>query len=183
MNFQLFIHLAMLVPLSIQNIVQTVLRKYSTLVFISNEVAYRQVELFEAVGHVCLFRLQQPRLGRAAPSQLRFPSSLLPVSSGHFAVAVKVRNSSLAEFDDRNFEKILKMFARIIATNCSRNVLAQYQRPLASSIWATQVIKLNFVDIFWCFTTILIFCNPLRLTELIFRLHVSICSFSCQVYQ
>jgi F-type H+-transporting ATPase subunit c len=30
------------------------------------------------------------------------------------------------------------MFAQIIATNCSKNVLAQYQRPLASSIWATQ---------------------------------------------
>ena len=30
------------------------------------------------------------------------------------------------------------MFARIIATNCSRNVLAVYQRPLASSVWATQ---------------------------------------------
>ena len=33
-----------------------------------------------------------------------------------------------------------KMFARIIATNCSRNVLAQYQRSLASSVLATQVI-------------------------------------------
>ena len=30
------------------------------------------------------------------------------------------------------------MFARIIATNCSRNVLAVYQRPLASSVWASQ---------------------------------------------
>jgi F-type H+-transporting ATPase subunit c len=30
------------------------------------------------------------------------------------------------------------MFARVIATSCSRNVLTHYQRPLASDVWASQ---------------------------------------------